>query len=482
VKPLSGHVLFPSKVAPPLREWRGFTYPAGYDLLQTTLEEGRRRGLRIYANINVFSNGHKLVRSGPLYENPEGGSIIYEVERTFTTPRGDQKTVDMGVNRPPGPDGISVYEPSNTRRPLAEGEVAALVAQDQVVAIQTPANTPPEGILVPPGSYLLLARGASARWLPQGLLPGDTLTWTAQDRLLPILEAPSETVAAFVNPSDPAPRAYLLRLVEELVTRYPLDGIVFDRMRYAGLQSDFSPLAREQFEAYLGRKLTRFPGEIYSFDPVPGRPLVWGPYFRQWLEWRARTIRTWLEAASALAREKRPGIKVGVYVGSWYPSYYTVGVNWGSEEFAPGYDWMTPTYPSTGYAALVDWISTGCYHPIATRAQARAAGLDESFTVQAAGEISSRAVGDMAFVYAGIYLLDYRGAPEAFREALRAARDSSNGVMLFDLSQLEEYGWWPILEQEFPEPRTAPHDVLELLPAVRELRRSLSAGARNSLS
>ena len=45
VKPLSGHVLWPSQVAPPLKEWRGFQYPEGHDLLLTAMLEGRRRGI-----------------------------------------------------------------------------------------------------------------------------------------------------------------------------------------------------------------------------------------------------------------------------------------------------------------------------------------------------------------------------------------------------------------------------------------------------
>ena len=70
----------------------------------------------------------------------------------------------------------------------------------------------------------------------------------------------------------------------------------------------------------------------------------------------------------------------------------------------------------------------------------------------------------------------------AFREAIRTARTSSHGVMLFDLSQLEEYGWWGLLEEEFATPRTAPHDVPDLLTSVRTLRRALSVGARNTLA
>src|SRR5436305_1487212 len=85
----------------------------------------------------------------------------------------------------------------------------------------------------------------------------------------------------------------------------------------------------------------------------------------------------------------------------------------------------------------------------------------------ASPELSTKAVGDVAFVYAGLYLQDYKGSPEAFREALRAARTYSQGVMLFDLVHLEENGWWGILYQEFKKPRTAPHDIPDLLMAVR---------------
>jgi uncharacterized lipoprotein YddW (UPF0748 family) len=304
---------------------------------------------------------------------------------------------------------------------------------------------------------------------------GDVPTWTAAPKLLPILDAPSETIAAFVNPGDPSAREYQLRIVDELASNYELDGIVFDRMRYASLHSDFSEVSRRRFEEHLGQRLERFPGDVYSFDATPGRTLIWGPYYKQWLEWRARNIRTWLEDASRIFRAKRPGSKIGVYVGSWYGTYYTVGVNWGSDDYAPAYDWMTPSYSSTGYAGLVDWITTGCYHPVATREQARAAALDDSYTVQAAAETSTRAIADAAFVYGGIYLRDYQGAPAAFREALRAARDYSHGVMLFDLVHVEEQGLWPIMEEEFREPRKAPHDVPELLTAMRAMRKALSS-------
>jgi len=482
VKPLSGHVLYASKIAPRLTEWRGAPYPANYDLLKVALEEGKRRKLRIYANINVFSDGHKLFRTGPLYEKPEQQSVIYDVERTLTSAKGMKFRLEIGVNRAPSADGMTVFDPSSRQaRTFDRGDAFAVIVKDTVDFVADGGLTPAGGVSVPRDGCVLWGKGAGARWILANLRPGEPVWWAAAERLLPIVDAPSESIAAFFNPANPTSRDYLLKIVDELVSNYDFEGIVFDRMRYASLQSDFSELSRQKFEEFLGQKLNRFPADVYSFDASPGKGLVWGPYFRQWLEWRARTIRSWLEAASRIVRAKRPQAKIGVYVGSWYNTYYTVGVNWGAEDFFPGLDWMSPTYNLAGYAGLVDWITTGCYHPIATRDQARNAGLDETYTVQAAAETSTRAVGDHAFVYAGLYVLDYRGSPEAFREAIAAARDYSHGVMLFDLMHIEEYGWWPLLEQEFRDDKTAPHDVPDLLAAVRELRRALFQASRNTL-
>lgn len=57
-------------------------------------------------------------------------------------------------------------------------------------------------------------------------------------------------------------------------------------------------------------------------------------------------------------------INFGVYVGAWYSSYYTSGVNWAS----PKYDtsayypkWATADYKNYGYADHLDYIFLGAY-------------------------------------------------------------------------------------------------------------------------
>ena len=474
IKPLSGHVLYNSKIAPKLQEWRGFRYPLDYDLLATALIEGRRRGIKVYAAMNTFSEAHKLIKSGPLYTKPELQAIVYDVQRTVTAPDGATWTLSVGENRGPEKDALVSYDDRWTDlKRLGPDDAVAVVTAEGVSAVLDGSLAEGEGLPVPAGGYLLAGRGAAAKWLLEHIHVGDALTYTATEALQPILEAPSEAIGGFVNPANPESRAYMLKVVAELANNYALDGLVFDRMRYSSLRTDFSPLSRQLFEAWLGKPVERFPQDIYAYDPTPGRPLIQGPYYKQWLEWRAKTIHDWLEEARQTAVRARPGMGLGVYVGSWYPRYFGVGVNWASDDYPVTYDWMTPAYSATGYARKLNWLTTGCYYAVATRDDARQMGLPEEDTVQAAAETSVQAVNDAAFVYAGLQVLDYRGNPDGFRKAVQTALEHSQGVMLFDLVYIEEYNWWNLLSELFSVPRRAPHDVPGLQAAVQEARKAL---------
>jgi uncharacterized lipoprotein YddW (UPF0748 family) len=478
VKPLSGLVMFRSSVAPRVKEWRGVTYPENYDLLKTVIDEAHARGIKVHAAINVFSEGHKLVKAGPAYQRPQWQTVIYDVERTLIGEDGDRRPITFGVNQNPGPGEIAILADSSTQtRPAAPNEAIAVVVGGQCVTVVDGPVVGSEGVAVPNDGYLLVGRDAGAQWLLSHLAIGSDVRLEAKDKLVPIAGAPSEAVAMFLNPANPDVRAYELSIVSELATNYELDGITFDRMRYSSIGSDFSDLSRQQFEAWLGKKLERFPGDIYQIDARPDQGILRGKYFKEWLEWRAKNIKDWLRDAGTIVRIRRPGARLGVYVGSWYPTYFGVGVNWGGEDYAAGYDWMTPTYPTTGYAPLLDYITTGCYYKVATREAARQLGVDENATVEAAANQSLKAVNNAAFVYAGLYLLDYRDRPDDFRKALQSALTNSQGVMLFDLTYLEQYDWWSILEETFTQPLKAPHDIPDLLPALRRAQRALSGAA-----
>lgn len=370
VKPISGHVVYASKIAPRLARWKGNDYDPNFDRLAHVLAAARRHDLRVYASVNVFSEGHKHFGVGPAYGQPDWQSVGY---------------------------GVSKNEPV----------------------------------------------------------------------LLPSPNAPWEKVSAWVSPHNPKVRAYETRIVCEIAQRYDVDGIVFDRMRYANLTNDFSPYARADFEGFLGHPVDAWPADVYTYDVGRGERRVPGPLYKRWLHFRAATIHGFVRDAAAAVRATRPGMKLASYVGSWYADYYDVGVNWASDDFDAAYAWMTPGYHKTGYASLLDWIMTGCYFPIATRQQAREQGANPQATVESAGALSNRVVNDAAFVYGGLYLLNYQNEPGRFAQAVRACKAVTQGVMLFDLVYLDQYDWWDVLRDVLERPALAPHAVSDLLPQVR---------------
>jgi len=470
VKPLIGEVLYPSKVAPRLTTYRGKSYDPSYDLLRTALEEGHRRGLKVYANVNVFSEGHKLVGRGPAYEKPEWQAVTYIPDRAIVTDEGSY-TVWPVIGEAPPADSIAVITPgAGPARNVRPNETYSIVA-DGVVLVTVASEAVAESTIpIPPNGFVLAGAGSAGQWMADRLRPGVSVRWEMTDRLVPIVQALTERVSVFANPIHPEVRARELAIIREIAENYEIDGIVFDRMRYASLATDFSDMSRQAFEKWAGVTIHNWPADIYQHSAHPTQDTIRGPYFKKWLEWRARVIRGFAEEATKTVRAARPSAKCAVYVGSWYPVYYGVGVNWASDEFNAQYDWMTDTYHQTGYAPLLDWLCTGTYYAEPFRAGAEKSGKDPDATVEAAAALSTRVVSDASYVYASISMSDYAGRPGPLLQALQAGSQESQGVMLFDLVYVIQHNQWGVLEQAFQQPAVAPHDVPELLAKIRDVR------------
>ncbi|MCL6628011.1 MAG: family 10 glycosylhydrolase [Armatimonadetes bacterium] len=441
VKPLNGEVLHLSKHAPRLGEVGGRQYPKTFDLLAAMLEAGHAEGLSVHAAINVFSEGHRQWRRGPAYTHPEWQVVMYEVVRTVEI-AGRPVIVEVFDPR------TAVDEPAIYTRKMGDrlagqdGMQYVCIKGDEVVSVSYGATSdleiPQDGCILalPPSHHL-----------PEVSI-GDSVTWYTEEVFRPSAESRLPTFGIFVNPIGDV-RDYELKIIEELVSGYQIDGIIFDRMRYPNLYGDFSALSRSAFETWLGVPHIRWPEDVFAIQKQPWLPPKPGPYYKKWLEWRAWQIHDFASDATSLVRSIRPDAEVGVYVGSWYDSYYDVGVNWASRAFRAGYEWMTEEYQNTGFAEMFDYICTGCYYPIPTRDEARRSGKPEGATVEAACELSRKAIGTACPVYGSLYLLDYRDRPEAFAKSISVANRLTDGVMLFDLVYLEEYDWWSILCDAF---------------------------------
>jgi hypothetical protein len=364
VKPLSGEVVYASRIAPRLSEWKGKRYDPDFDRLAAVLAAARRHGLPVYAAVNVFSEGHKDFGTGPAYARPEWQSVSYNVLRSVVAADGARLPFPSAPNEPAPLGQLSVLTSAKaagaTFRP--EGLSAVVDAAGVVVAVGR-APFVAASVALPPGGKVLTGAGAARDWLQAHVRVGETVRFEAEPALLPTARAPWEKISVFVSPHVEAVRDYEIRIVEEIARNYAVEGIVFDRMRYSGLSTDFSDAARAAFERFLGRPVVNWPADIFVYGEDPAQGRVPGPLYKEWLQFRAATIRGFLEQAAGAVRAARPGAKVAAYVGSWYSSYYEVGVNWAAEEFRAGYDWMTAEYHRTGYGGLLDWITTGCYYP-----------------------------------------------------------------------------------------------------------------------
>ncbi len=85
VRPIDGSVLYPSKIADELKEWKGFKR-GDMDYLRQFIDAGHKYGLEIHASLNVFVAGHNYFDLGPAYtDHPEWATIVYTPDQGMTS-------------------------------------------------------------------------------------------------------------------------------------------------------------------------------------------------------------------------------------------------------------------------------------------------------------------------------------------------------------------------------------------------------------
>lgn len=262
------------------------------------------------------------------------------------------------------------------------------------------------------------------------------------------------SVTKFFNPTNEDAQNYLVGLLKDLA-KYNLDGIILDRGRFEGIHSDFSESTRKKFEAYLGGvTIQNYPADILP----PGITMIQvidlvnkgatPPYFKQWLEFRAKTMYDFMAKARDAVKTANPKIKFGVYVGGWYSSYYEVGVNWASKKYnTSAYygKWATPKYKDYGYAALMDQILIGAYaNP------GNVYGSSE-WTMQGFCKLAvDKIKKDCPMVAGGPDVGNWDEANrftqaeenQAIVESVKACMDEGDGYFLFDMIHLKMANQW----------------------------------------
>ena len=258
--------------------------------------------------------------------------------------------------------------------------------------------------------------------------------------------------ARFFNPANPDAQEYVLSLLEDLA-KYDLDGIVLDRCRYDdySLQGDFSQVSREQFEEYIGRKVTNWPTDIMRAGQEDFNGYSTTAIQKQWLEFRAKTIHDFIENAEATVHGVNPDIRFGAYVGGWYSSYYYSGVNWAHPSYDPkadGYYWAGSSYKNYGYADHCDFMFIGAYAS-ASSIYGSTEWTMEGFCKQAGRLLKG---------------VPYSGGPDIgnsdgftnggkgdlMPDIVNACiNNSTEGMFMFDLCHIKMYDYWSDVKSAF---------------------------------
>lgn len=119
----------------------------------------------------------------------------------------------------------------------------------------------------------------------------------------------------FASPGHPGPRDRLVAVVRDLVTRYDLDGVHLDYIRYPSPEFDYSRSAVEAFADWARRRTP--PGRASSMDARmrSGDVDAWpreNPGL--WDGWRETQVTTTLRAVSSAARAADPDVLVSAAV------------------------------------------------------------------------------------------------------------------------------------------------------------------------
>lgn len=123
----------------------------------------------------------------------------------------------------------------------------------------------------------------------------------------------------FLDPANPAVRRYSLRLLEEIVNNYDVDGIQLDYIRYpfqdpsANRTYGYGLAARQQFQRLTGvDPISLSPRD--SATATPEQRQRQRELWQQWTEFRTEQVNSFVAEVSTLLRRRRPDIVLSAAV------------------------------------------------------------------------------------------------------------------------------------------------------------------------
>lgn len=250
VKPISGQVVYPSAIAPKLTEWRGRQLPAEFDPLAIMVREAKKDHISLCVSLNAFSEGHQLMKTGPAYTGAmaQWQTVLYDTKIQAVSGANTRFNVSSAFNKlDPDPNLLSVFDDATKLSPLTDGYFWVAIDRNGVVA-QAESGAQIGKAKLPANGSIMIGQGVGADFLRGAGGVGMRLDYDTLPLFVPISERPNDQIPLMVNPILPAVQDYERSIAREIVTKYQVDGIIYDdRLRFAGMNSDFSPYTQSQF-------------------------------------------------------------------------------------------------------------------------------------------------------------------------------------------------------------------------------------------
>lgn len=217
-------------------------------------------------------------------------------------------------------------------------------------------------------------------------------------------------------PSHPDNVALELKAVSEVLTRYPVDGIHLDYVRYPDANACFCNGCRRRFGQQLGGKIPDWPMSARS-----------GNLRGKYNAWRSAQITAFVRAVQTQARKAGSHIRVSAAVWPEYPGCInSIGQDWGR--------WLKED--------LVDFVCPMDY--------TADSGAFKSLVQR---QLALANAGGRVFPGIGVTASESQLTPDQVIEQIRQTREAgAGGFVLFDLNRTLEHDVLPALRMGLTRP------------------------------
>ena len=141
----------------------------------------------------------------------------------------------------------------------------------------------------------------------------------------------------YMDPANPQVREYLLKIIDEIASRYQVDGIQLDYIRYpfqnpeSGFSYGYSTIARQQFR------------QLYGVDPMSISPRDRQMWWK-WTEFKINQVNNFVADASKFLKQKYPNmiLSAAVFPFPRHERFEKIQQDWETWAMKGDIDLLTP--------------------------------------------------------------------------------------------------------------------------------------------